>query len=105
LDTLYPLNFYSFPKGFAATPCRDYVAVEDISPDHTDIKVYPNPGQTTIYIGYTDRLRWELTETQGKKIAVGSDPWLEIGGLPLGVYILNIQISDRVITKKAVKAD
>ncbi len=105
LDTLYPLNLYTFPIGHEASPCRDYVAVEEISPDHTDIKVYPNPGQTTVYIGYTDRLRWELTDTQGKKLAIGSDPWLEIGELPQGVYFLNIQIRDRVITKKVVKVD
>lgn len=105
LDTLYPLNLYTFPIGHEASPCRDYVAVEEISPDHTDIKVYPNPGQTTVYLGYTDRLRWELTDTQGKKIAIGSDPWLEIGELPQGVYFLNIHISDRVITKKVVKVD
>ncbi len=105
LDTLYPLNLYTFPIGHEASPCKGSVDVKDVSPDHTDIKVYPNPGQTTVYIGYTDRLRWELTDTQGKKIAIGSDPWLEIGELPQGVYFLNIHISDRVITKKVVKAD
>ena len=105
LDTLYPLNLYTFPIGHEASPCKGSVDVKDVSLDNTDIKVYPNPGQTTVYIVYTDRLRWELTDTQGKKIAIGSDPWLEIGELPQGVYILNIHISNRVITKKVVKAD
>jgi hypothetical protein len=105
LDSLYALNLHPPAKNHPSTPCKSTVAVEEISPDHTDIKVYPNPGQTTVYLGYTDRLRWELTDTQGKKIAIGSDPWLEIGELPQGVYFLNIHISDRVITKKVVKSD
>ena len=85
------------------SPCQKPVSVQDVQEDDVGLKVYPNPAQTMVYIESQDRLRWTLTDIQGKQRLTGIDPWLDISELQEGIYFLSIFIGNRIITKKIVK--
>ena len=104
VDTIYAVNFYGwFPEYDEFSPCRKKVSVQDVQAQDVELKVYPNPAQTMVYIESQDRLRWTLKDIQGRQRLAGVDPWLDISDLQEGVYFLTIYIGDRIITKKIIK--
>ena len=104
VDTIFAVNFYGWlPKTHEFSPCGKKVSVQDAQEEDVGLKVYPNPAQTMVYIESQDRLRWTLTDIQGKQRLTGIDPWLDISELQEGIYFLSIFIGNRIITKKIVK--
>lgn len=70
----------------------------------SDIKVSPNPASTFINIdsGNEKINSWELLDISGRSVLKGSSNKVNVQGLPKTTYLLNINISNKTITKKVI---
>jgi len=70
----------------------------------SDLKISPNPASTFINIdsGNEKITSWELLDISGRSILKGSSNKVNVQGLPKTTYLLNINISNKTITKKVI---
>ncbi len=70
----------------------------------SDLKISPNPASTFINIdsGNEKINSWELLDISGRSILKGSSNKVNVQGLPKTTYLLNINISNKTITKKVI---
>lgn len=69
-----------------------------------DIKIFPNPTSTFINIdsGNEKITSWELFDISGRSILKGSSNQINVQGLPKTTYLLNININNKITTKKVI---
>jgi hypothetical protein len=73
------------------------------NPLAAQVKLYPNPSTGTLYISGFERATVGVYNTTGKLLAEYVDfegNKIDISGLPNGVYFINIQTDENVVTKK-----
>lgn len=86
----------------------DSMGVNDVA-DSNEITIYPNPATNVLNI-VSQKLTIEsvkLTDTSGRMVVTNQlnkmNTQLNIDHLPKGVYMLNIKVGDKTITKKIIK--
>lgn len=87
-----------------------YLSVVDLTADaEGGISVFPNPTSGILNVISHDKkiLNYRLTDTGGKIIrkerAEVKETRINVSALPSGVYILNLDMGDREISKKVIK--
>lgn len=68
------------------------------------IDIYPNPTSSFINIdsGNEKITSWELFDISGRSILKGSSNQINVQGLPKTTYLLNININNKITTKKVI---
>ncbi|WP_143883243.1 3-coathanger stack domain-containing protein [Chryseobacterium binzhouense] len=69
-----------------------------------ELKVFPNPASTFMSIdsGNEKLTSWELLDISGRSVLKGSSTQIKVQGLPKATYLLNININNKIITKKVI---
>ncbi len=84
-----------------------YVATDKdtdvISLKSTNIKVYPNPTKSMLYIKGIEGATYSIVNSVGYTVLTSLDNQIDISSLINGYYILKINTGDQVITKKIIK--
>jgi len=72
--------------------------------NNTMIDIYPNPASTYVNIISGDQkiTSWELNDISGKSVLKGNSNQINVQSLPKATYLLNININDKIITKKII---
>ena len=84
-----------------------YVATDKstdvISLKSANIKVYPNPTESMLYIKGVEGATYSIINSVGYTVLTSFDNHIDISSLVNGQYILKIETGDQVITKKIIK--
>ncbi len=69
-----------------------------------ELKVFPNPASTFMRIdpGNEKLTSWELLDISGRSVLKGNSNQVNVQGLPKTTYLLNININNKITTKKVV---
>jgi hypothetical protein len=87
---------------------RDMVLNLDVkerkATNNTMIDIYPNPASMYVNIISSDQkiTSWELYDISGKSILKGNSNQVDLQSLPKATYLLNININNKIITKKII---
>jgi len=69
-----------------------------------DVKIYPNPTTGIFYVDCRGSLeKITVFNVLGNKVYSGTEKKADIGNLPNGIYLVNLQIDKQIITKRIVK--
>ncbi len=68
--------------------------------NENNVKIYPNPASTHLFIECNELKRTEIFNITGKKIIDTSDKHISVSNLPGGTYFLKIYSDNRVYNKK-----
>jgi hypothetical protein len=71
----------------SGTECNGINRWEDTFQDI--LTIYPNPSKQQFYLLGND-LPWEVSELSGKIILRGNKDEIDLGGFPVGVYLLKV---------------
>ncbi|MBM7417902.1 MULTISPECIES: T9SS type A sorting domain-containing protein [Chryseobacterium] len=68
------------------------------------LEIHPNPASTFINIdsGNEKINSWELLDISGRSVLKGSSNKINVQSLPKATYLLNININNKIITKKVI---
>ncbi|MCK5775109.1 MAG: T9SS type A sorting domain-containing protein [Bacteroidales bacterium] len=91
-------------------PIDMFVGMEDIE-SPISFNVYPSPAKEVIYLSTKEKggLNWQIFDVSGKQMKFGKsqsndgETKINIGNLPKGVYILQLEINDLVARRKFIK--
>ncbi len=81
----------------------------DFPNNHQDIKVYPNPAQSNIYIDlgelHNELVNINIFNTLGQKVAVPiiENYQIDISNQPKGLYFIQFEFNESRLTKKVIK--
>lgn len=72
--------------------------------DNITITISPNPASTYVNIdsGNQKITSWELYDMSGKNILKGNSTQINVQSLPKATYLLNININNKIVTKKII---
>lgn len=100
--------------GTVSGSARINVIITGITEEEEGIKVFPNPAQEKITIeikaNRAQSVAWEISDAHGKILRKGNvrkmqrnEFEVELNTLSTGVYILRMEIGDRIIIRKLIK--
>jgi hypothetical protein len=78
-------------------------STEVITVQGAEVKVYPNPANSTIYVEGLDNARYTISDINGVVVKTTYQRAINISNLKSGYYILRIESNGAVITKQIVK--
>lgn len=78
--------------------------IEERKTLNKQLEIHPNPASTFINIdsGNEKITSWELFDISGRSILKGSSNKVNVQGLPKTTYLLNININNKITTKKVI---
>lgn len=103
------------PQFGISFPCPAVVAVQEIAPEATGLRISPNPAsehiQADFSLRHSGEVRWEIFDLTGRSLHHQKE-WLQEGGnsvgwdaqhLPPGVYLLRLHAGGRFFSARWVK--
>jgi predicted alpha/beta superfamily hydrolase len=115
-ETYYRAQFpeayrWLFPYEEEETPEPEPTGIEDLDPEALGIRLYPNPGQHTIYIqlpdAWSEKTVLQLVDAQGRRqqaaLPYHAEEGVSIAHLPPGVYYLLITHQQKRVSLPLIK--
>lgn len=109
------VQIYGIPSGARNQEVTDIVTVVSGNPDITalkstdsSIRIFPNPGKDHITVMYDEAIQSiRILNLNGVTVhytkGVGNNHNIDISELPEGVYLIQLQSEDHIITRKLIK--
>jgi len=71
---------------------------------NNQIDIHPNPASTFVNInsGNEKITSWQLFDISGKSVLNGTSTQVNVQGLPKAVYMLKINVTNKITTKKVI---